>query len=165
MRIGILFAATLVGVPVAAQVVAAVVTKDTMCVMRKGNPGATLWKLMREALEGKDGEAYAAKINGTDLPKFQGTVLAVKAGEFLVSVTAGKTAEVVVRLTRAWKGKPLVAGTPIEFSGKIGVFEKEPFRLTFAVDPGKVELFKKPRRDEGDICTCYPPGELGKFPR
>jgi hypothetical protein len=110
---------------------------------------------MREALEAKDGDAYAANIKGAVLPKFPATILAMNGDEYLSSIVDGKTADVVVRLTGFWKGDPLRIGTELEFEGIAGAVLKEPLRLIIAVDPAMVKVLEKSRREEGRIIRCH----------
>ena len=145
-----------------AQPVEKVFGKDRVCISRPGTEAIALWKRIREGLEGKDGNAYAAQLKGAVFPKFPATVLAVKPRELLVSIADGKTPEVVVRLMAPWKGKPLLVGAELEFEGVGGEFVREPFRLMIDLDPAKLEVLERSNRAEGSIPLCYTMEEYGR---
>ena len=133
----------------AASLEAQPVKNDFSCIIGPGNPSIALWKRMREALEAKDGDTYAANIKGAELPRFPATILAMNGDEYLVSIADGKTPDVVIRLTGFWKGNALRIGTELEFVGISESLMKEPLRLVIAVDPENMVVIEKSSR----ICT------------
>lgn len=145
------------------QIVAGVVTDKLICISRIGNSSVEIWRLMREALEAKDGDAYAANLKGAKLPKFPATILAMNGDQYFVSITDGKTPDAVIRLTGFWKGNPLRIGTELEFEGVGDAVMKDPLRLVIAVDPAKLEVLEKSSRNEGTICRCYTREEFQKM--
>lgn len=128
---------------------------DLSCAVWQENPLIGIWKQIRLALDDKNGDAYAEQINGAELPKFPATILAMNGDKYLGSVLDGKTADVVIRLTGPWKGKPLQVGTELIFEGTNEGVTRKPFRMMVAVDPVKVEVLEKSRREEGRIIRCY----------
>ncbi len=163
--IALALAFSLGGSIAAAQPVAAVLSKDLICVTRKGNVGLKLWKVIRQELEGKGGESYAIQLKGAQFPQFPATLVTAKPGEYLVSITDGKTPEALLLLTKPWPGKPLLPGAELRFVGTGVAVQREPFRLVLDVDPAHIEVFDKPQRDTGTICECFDPKDPSKTPR
>lgn len=167
MRLTAFLLALSLGGPSAAaqQPVAAVLSKDLICVTRKGNASLRMWEIIRQGLHGKDGEAYATQLKGAQLPQFPATVITARPGEYLVSITDGKMPEALLRLTKPWPGKPLLPGAELRFTGTGAAVQREPFRLVLDVDPADIEVFDKPQRDTGTICECFDPKDPSKTPR
>ena len=166
MRLTVFVLAFSIGGPTAAaQPVAAVLSKDLICVTRKGNAGLKMWEIIRQELHGKDGEAYAIQLKGAQPPKFPATVIAAKPREYLVSIVDGKTPEAILCLTKPWPGKSLSPGAELRFTGTGVAVQREPFRLVVDVAPADLEVFDKPQRETGTICECFDPNDPSKTPR
>jgi len=135
----------------------AVMMGEQICVSRPGNAGLAMWRMMWPEL---NTELYAKQIVGAELVRLPGTILSGQAGEYVVSVSDGKTPEVILRFA----GKPLRAGMEVEFEGVAVGVERRPLRLRVEVKPGKLEVFGESQRGKGTICLCYDSKDPKKTP-
>jgi len=114
---------------------------------------------MRDALDKKDGDAYAKELIGHALPTgFPATIVSVlderKGRSFLVSIQ-GDVPDAVIHLTAPWTGARLRPGVNVSFDGVAAGLLRDPVRLQVDVDPKKLTVLDRLDRQEGMICRCY----------
>jgi tetratricopeptide (TPR) repeat protein len=116
----------------------------------KENPMLAFWNQTKEALTGDNSAALwemnykDAGLPGTAIPgvtKFKGklvsTTPATKPKELTIAI-AGEAADVKIMLTEALPGM-MDPGGEISFSGALKELSKDPYMLTFEVDPADIE--------------------------
>jgi hypothetical protein len=116
----------------------------------KENPMLAFWNTTKEALTGENSAALwemnykDAGLPGTAIPgvtKFKGklvsTTPAIKPKELTLAV-GGDAPDVTIKLTEALPGM-MEPGGEISFSGALKELSKDPYMLTFEVDPADIE--------------------------
>jgi hypothetical protein len=114
----------------------------------KENPMLAFWTEIKEGLTGDGSAAYweamkdAALPGGREgVPKFKGKLVSAtpetKPKELTIAI-AGEPADVTLKLVEPLPGK-MEAGGEISFSGVAKDFAKEPYMVTFEVEPTDVE--------------------------
>ena len=121
--------------------------EDKRLAAAKENPMLAFWNEMKENLTGDNGAAlWEMNYKDAGLPpaaigKFKGKLVstspAAKPKELTLAV-AGEAADVKVVLTEPLPGT-MEPGGEISFSGAAKEFSKDPYMLTFEVDPADVE--------------------------
>jgi hypothetical protein len=128
-------------------------------VIRRGNPAVQMWRVIREELLGKSGDAYMAQLKTATRPTFPATSLTVFHGPrnptFLVSVDDGGAPDAVVRLTAPWTGPTLEPGMELDIDGSAFALTRNPFRLLIEITPAKVQVLERSKRNAGTICECF----------
>ena len=136
-RLGFLFLAVLIGVPLALPQ-----TKQNTDLERR------LWSGIKQELISKDGEKYFKDhMLDTRLPILRGTIVSADSLEnpevIVLAMSDRTTVEVTLQIAEPvpphgdWRAAPLrrrvAVGDEIEFMGVGAAFTKEPFMLTFYV--------------------------------
>ncbi|MBM3756480.1 MAG: hypothetical protein FJW38_21135 [Acidobacteria bacterium] len=141
--------------------------RDLICIQSKGNPHIEIWKMMRDALDKKDGDAYAKELIGHALPTgFPATIVSVlderKGRSYLVTIQ-GDVPDAVIHLTAPRTGAPLKPGVNVSFDGVAARLLRDPVRLQVDVDPKKLIVLDRLDGQEGMICRCYTPEEFERL--
>jgi tetratricopeptide (TPR) repeat protein len=116
----------------------------------KENPMLAFWNTTKEALTGENSAALwemnykDAGLPGTAIPgvtKFKGKLVSttptIKPKELTLAV-GGDAPDVTIKLTEALPGM-MEPGGEISFSGALKELSKDPYMLTFEVDPADIE--------------------------
>ncbi len=108
--------------------------------LKAENPMLYKWVTLKGNLNTDAG--FFDQMKGSDAGgPFKGKLVSqtpeTKPKELVLSMSDGITPEVTLKLDEALPGKA-DPGTEIEFTGEATAFTKEPFNLTFEVDPAKV---------------------------
>ncbi len=112
------------------------------------HPELALWKRIKSALEGDEGEHYfESDLRDAAVPELQGVVLGAKPEcrptELHVGVRFPEDSgdlreEIVLKLQRPFAGKPNL-GSEVHWTGVPTAFSRTPFLLTIDVDPAKLK--------------------------
>lgn len=99
-----------------------------------------LWRQIRNALVSDEGQ-YFPQIKDSEIPpehwRFDGSVVSQPApNELLVNVDA-HAGDALLRFLFSLKG-PIAAGTQVHFEGVLRAFKRDPYRLTFELEPGEI---------------------------
>ena len=114
----------------------------------KANPMLAFWGEVKEGLTGDNSAMYWESVKDAALPggangvmKFKGKLISAtpetKPKELTIAIS-GEVAEVTLKLDEPLPGK-MDLGGELSFSGTAKEFTKEPFMLTFEVEPANVE--------------------------
>jgi hypothetical protein len=108
------------------------------------NPKLGLWKRIKEALVGAEGQQYFdSSMKDAEIPELRGWVVEAKGKEITVAISDKTTAEVTLQLDApAGKVDP---GTELTWDKGIGkTFSKEPFMLTMEVEKKNIKGLPTP---------------------
>jgi hypothetical protein len=113
----------------------------------RSHPELTLWRNLKMQLAGPDGAAYfESNMKDALLPQLLGTLVEAKPAcrptELLVTLSgADGPAEVALKFEKPLMGAPELH-SDLRWTGVAQQFSREPFLLTMAVEPDKVEGLK-----------------------
>jgi hypothetical protein len=110
--------------------------------LKRTNPQLALWKMVKDALAGAQGQAYFDEhMKDIELPEFKGRVVAARPEsapkELVLAVEDGKMPDATLQLAAPLTGK-VEPGTELGFKGVAKTFTTSPFNVTFAVERGKL---------------------------
>ena len=107
----------------------------------KAHPDIALWRQIRDALKGEQGDTYFGTVKGSQIPPenigtFKGKVVSFNDKDLVVNVdNAGGDA--TLKFEHALNQKAINAGDSLEFKAVVESFTKEPYMLTLSVDDPK----------------------------
>jgi len=100
----------------------------------KANPQLALWKRIKEALQGAEGQQYFdGSMKDAAIPELSGTLVEQKGKELTVAVSDKTTVEITLQFENPLPGKA-EPGTQITFSGVGKSYTREPFMLIMEVE-------------------------------
>jgi hypothetical protein len=118
------------------------------------NPKLALWRRIREALEGPDGQQYfESSVKEAEIPELRGWLVEQRPKELLIAVSDKTTPEITLVLDSSMPGKA-EPGTELTFDKAIGkAFTKEPFMVTMEAERQNIKGWpappaKKPARSK-----------------
>jgi hypothetical protein len=112
--------------------------------LKKENPQLALWISIRDALTAAEGgQAYFdEKMKGSELPEMKGKVVSIdpatKPTKVVIAIADGKTPDATLHFEKPLPGK-VEPGTELTFAGVATAYTKDPFMVTFDVDPAKLK--------------------------
>ena len=107
----------------------------------KAHPDIALWRQIRDALKGEQGDTYFGTVKGSQIPPenigiFKAKVVTVNEKDLIVNVdNAGGDA--TLKFEHALNQKAINVGDSLEFKGVVDSFTKEPYMLTLTIDDPK----------------------------
>jgi hypothetical protein len=117
--------------------------------LTRRDPQLAAWVRMRRRLEAADGEAYFAEsFKGKAQPRLKGTLVRAtpegKPQELGISVTDGRTEEIVVKLATAFPNAAEVGVAVLEFEGVLDSFVKSPMGVVVMAEREQVSGWPAP---------------------
>jgi tetratricopeptide (TPR) repeat protein len=111
------------------------------------HPDIALWRQIRDALKGPDGETYfTSTLKDAGIPPesgpfkmFTGKVISQPTPKDVLLNVDGVAGDVTLNFENPLKGMPLDPGTAVKFKGQVDSFVKDPYMLTLKVDKEDVE--------------------------
>jgi len=111
------------------------------------HPDIALWRQIRDALTGADGDKYFSDTlkdagippEGGAFKMFTGKVISQPDPKSVLLSVDNVAGDVTLSFESALKGMPLEPGTEVKFKGTVTAFVKDPYMLTLSVDKDDVE--------------------------